>query len=957
MLRTSRLLGAVLLLTVVVSIGTPVLGIGSFHAADMMGTMPPWSEQTPYDFRPDNVHVSDTVNAVVPMRVSFRDRVWEGDLPLWDPLRGAGEPLATVPNVGTFSPLTLPYLLLPTWLAPVATKLIEVAVAAAGAYLLARRWGLGRPAALVGALAFVNSAFLVVWTNWPQSHVGALVPFVFWAVERGVTGRRHLDVWPLAPVVAVMWLEGFPAVTAYTLVTAGAYAVVRVVMTRRSTWDAAARLASMAGAVALSLGLAAIQLLPFLRFLGALDLDYRAGAAGRPLPWPQLTTVAAPDLLGNPVERVYYGATNYVEGQSWVGVVVLVLIVVLVAGRRRIELPDGVLTFLAVAGVGGIVLVYFDTPLLAAWGEIPLLGPNNIGRFRAVLGLLAAAAAAAGYEVLVARGDQADDRGRTAIGLVALVAVLGGLGWVAASEAAAAGRLVYAAMQVLVPVVVGVLAVVLVLTRQSDRSIGPAVVAVIGAASLAAFPFLSWVAVRLGIQPERAVGALRTSGFGAAVAVAGIAIVALVAHRAQRLGPRVLVAVGLPVLLAVESIAFAHPWWARTPTDLFYPPTPTHDFLAANLGQDRFAAAGSTMYSGTNAVYGFRSVTAHAFQPVTYREYLRAVEPDAYARSTTFPFLSAVDQTATSPLLDRAAARYWVTGPLDPLHGPAAVVVTGEDRLVLGEGVTGTAPLPAGRLRGVTFTMAAADGLAGLPALSVEVRGPDGNRLARGATRLHWFVRPGPVPVALGEVDVPPGATLHVRLVGADRGSVSLASDGERVAYTATGGRDDGLRLVHTAGAVTYERTAALPRIRWAGRAEVVPDAAARLAALASGVDDDVVVLSAGRDDPQPSAGEVRVREDSGDAIVLDVTAAGDGHVVVADGLQLGWRAEVDGAPVPVLDADHAFGAVRVPAGEHRVRLVYDPAGWAEGQAVTALSLVLLAVLAVAARRARTRER
>lgn len=948
---TSRLLG-LLLVTVALSIGPPLVGIGSFHAADMMGTMPPWSEQTPYDFRPDNAHVSDTVNAVVPMRASFRNRVWEGDLPLWDPLRGAGEPLAVVPNVGTFSPLTLPYLIAPLWLAPMLTKLIEFVVAAVGTYLLVRRWGLSRDAGLVGALAFVNSAFLVVWTNWPQSHVGALVPFVFWAVERAVTSRRHWDVWPLAPVVAVMWLEGFPAVTAYTLVTAGAYAVVRVHKVWGVTVVAAARLAALAGAVLLSLGLAAIQLLPFLRFLQGLGLDYRAGVAGRPLPWEQLATVAVPDVLGNPVERVYFGATNYVEGQSWVGVVVLVLLVALVVGRRRLQLPPGVLAFLGTAGVVGVVLVYFDTPLLAAWGELPLLGSNFIGRFRAVLGLLAAAGAAAGYAALVETDDEERDWRSTAAGLGVLAVVLGTLGWVAASRAAEAGQLVYAVMQAAVPVAVGGLAAALVLGRHAARAWRPAAVLAVGFLGLTAFPLLGLVAIRLGIGSERVASALSTTLFGLVLAVAGVLVIGFLAGRVRHSGPRALVALGLPVLLAVEAVAFAHPWWARTPTDLFYPPTATHDFLADQLGGSRFAAAGSTLYSGTNAVYGFRSVTAHAFQPTTYREYLRAIEPEAFARSTTFPFLSAMDETATSPLLDRAAARYWATGPLDPIHGVTSAVVTGDEPLSLTSDVVASAPLQAGRLRGVTLTMLAVDDLAGRPAVAVELVAEDGRILAAGSTRLHWWVRPGPVPVAVAETDVPAGSTVRVRLEGAERGGVRLAADDGVVALEQTVATDDGLRLVHTDGTVLYERTRALPRIRWAGRAAVVPTADARLAVLADGPDADLVVLSEGLDDADPSAGDVVVREDSGDVIVLDVVADGDGHVVVADGLQTGWHATLDGAAVPVVGADHAFGAVRVPGGEHEVRLVYDPDGWDEGRALTALSLLVLVLLVIGRQRA-----
>lgn len=972
-----RVVGGLLIATVVVSIGLPVLGIGSFHAADMIGTMPPWSEQTPYDFQPDNPHVSDTVNAVVPMRTAFRDRVWAGDLPLWNPLLGSGEPLATVPNVGTFSPLTLPYLVAPLWLAPVLTKLLEVGVAVLGMYLLARRWNLGRPAALVGALAFVNSAFLVVWTNWPQSHVGALIPLVFWAVERGVTERRLRAVWPLAPVTAVMWLEGFPAVTTYTLLTAGVYALVRVGVVHGWRARAAARLGALAGAVGLGLGLAAIQLLPFLQFLRSLGLGYREEVAGQPLSWEFLSTLAVPDALGNPVERVYYGPLNYVEGQSWVGVVVLVLLVVLVVRGRRVDVPRGVVGFLLAAAGTGLVLVYLGTPLLDLWGRVPLLGTNFIGRFRAVLGMLLAAGAAIGYEAFVGAGDvvtgdvgtgddgAGDDPGAGApgggveggmrrgvtLGLAALGLAVVPLGWVVVSQAAEAGRLVYAVMQAALPALVAVLVLAVVVGRLRGRRPGPWQVLVLAASVGVLFAGLAAAAVAMGVDAGRVVGMVRTTAFGVVVGAVAVLALALVAARTPREQVVAFGAVAIPLLLAAESIAFAHPWWGRTPNDLFYPPTATHAFLEENLGTDRFAAANSTLYPGTNAVYGLRSVTAHAFLPVAYREYLRAIDPTVYDRSSTFPFLSTDPATATSPLLDRAAARYWAVGPLDPLYGEARPEVQGEQALTLAAGDEVSAPLPAGALRGVTLVHQRSTGLAGRPAVVVEVRGPADEVVARGSTRLHRWVGPGDLPVALADVEVPPGSRLVVRLEGADAGTIDLASDGERPAYSRTVPADDGLDLVHTAGAVLYANTDALPRVRWAGRAVVAPDPAARLALLSEGPAPDVVVLDRGEGDDEASDASLAVVEDSGDVVAVEVVAEGAGHVVVADGMQHGWHVEVDGQPAPLVDADHAFGAVAVPAGEHVVRFRYDPPGWRTGQLVTLVSVVLVLLLAVLDRR------
>ncbi|HTJ77141.1 MAG TPA: YfhO family protein [Acidimicrobiales bacterium] len=75
--------------------------------------------------------------------------------------------------------------------------------------------------------------------------------------------------------------------------------------------------------------------------------------------------------------------------------------------------------------------------------------------------------------------------------------------------------------------------------------------------------------------------------------------------------------------------------------------------------------------------------------------------------------------------------------------------------------------------------------------------------------------------------------------------------------------------------------------------------------------------------------------------------------VVVAEAWFPGWEAEVDGHRAPVLQADGAFLGVPVDAGTHVVTLRYRrPAAALAGRAITAGTLLSLAVLALRRRRA-----
>jgi len=68
-----------------------------------------------------------------------------------------------------------------------------------------------------------------------------------------------------------------------------------------------------------------------------------------------------------------------------------------------------------------------------------------------------------------------------------------------------------------------------------------------------------------------------------------------------------------------------------------------------------------------------------------------------------------------------------------------------------------------------------------------------------------------------------------------------------------------------------------------------------------------------------------------------------DGFLVFSDTYRPGWSASVDGRLTPILRAQTAFRAVRVPAGKHRVLFFYRPASLRAGAAVSLLALAILA--------------
>jgi membrane protein YfhO len=94
--------------------------------------------------------------------------------------------------------------------------------------------------------------------------------------------------------------------------------------------------------------------------------------------------------------------------------------------------------------------------------------------------------------------------------------------------------------------------------------------------------------------------------------------------------------------------------------------------------------------------------------------------------------------------------------------------------------------------------------------------------------------------------------------------------------------------------------------------------------------------------------GSVRIVELRSDRVVLEAQLPQEGHVVLVDAFDPGWRALVDGAEARILRANVAFMAVAAPPGVHRVEFRYRPPSVRLGLILSATGLVLASVASAA---------
>jgi hypothetical protein len=858
----------------------------------------------------------DQVDAEMPGSILFGEALRYGQFATWDPYSVGGSPLAGTPNLALASPLSLPYWVMPGWLAPAYIKLLELICAIGGTYLFLRRLRLGAPAAWLGGLVFASSAFMVVWTGWPQTRVAALIPVLFWALERLCSRIRVREVALVGLVVAAMLLGGFPAVTGYALLTAGAYVTVRVLSEHRARWrPVAARLAGAATGVGAGVALAAWQLVPWLHYMSSVLVDQRGQTPSDHIPAVALLTTIAPEALGtaDPSDPpTWFGPLATVDAQSYVGAAALVVAVaaVALAGTTRRLLPRGVWWFVvAAAGLWGVA-IYVGGPLLAHLQALTyLFADNPIGRARSVLGFLIAMLAAVGFEALLQRRP-----------------VSRPLLSVSLSRRRLVGMAVWA---VLAGCAVGIYAAAIAYARQRGHG--------------DAMGFLNG---------QFAIGA-------GLVVLAGACVAWLwFGHPLGRVHwARPTAAVVLVVLIAGQALWWVRDFYPRTSRDTFYPTNPTQAFLADHLGHQRYYGVDGSVYGSVDAMIGLRGFNGHSFIDQGYADLAQALPGNQFPHAPTTTITSPPEDgagAATSPVLDRAAVSYFVTPSDTTPYGTVHTGQTDGSVLTLVPGSTVSMPLPVtGPVRGVGIVPTMSGGRAA--AIDVTILDPVGTVVAQDTRPVDGLQtgQPWLVPVAADSVAATDHLSVRITVDGDSTVDVAGAA-GAPVLSVVSGGQDD-LRLVYAQESVIYQRLGALDRARWASSAVVEPSSPARVALLSSAsLQADQVVL----DEPGPGTdgrpAEISWIEDGLDQMVLGVQAEGTGYLVLADAIQNGWRVTVDGLAAPLLAADHAFAAVALGPGAHTVRFYYPGPLTGVGAWVSGLTLVAL-LIAVAGESLRPR--
>jgi hypothetical protein len=158
-----------------------------------------------------------------PLKLYTADRLRAGEIPLWNPLSGTGEPWLANGQSGVFYPPTLLFLLPSPGLAGGLFLLLHFAIAAWGARRFLKEENVSDAGALLGAAAFAGSGFAASFSVfWNHFGAFAYMPGIAALARSGLPTRA--SVLGLGALVGLQAMAGSPEMSAASIVLALALA-------------------------------------------------------------------------------------------------------------------------------------------------------------------------------------------------------------------------------------------------------------------------------------------------------------------------------------------------------------------------------------------------------------------------------------------------------------------------------------------------------------------------------------------------------------------------------------------------------------------------------------------------------------------------------------------------------------------------------------------------------------
>jgi hypothetical protein len=363
-----------LFMIAVVMLGANPLAGETVAPFDILTRLPGWKNTGIVSPVKHHKH-SDVLDYKLPAWRVAREKLREGELPLWNPHVLGGEPLLLLVTRSILTPAFAAYAAIDDeGVGLYVSALVNLLIISAGSYLLFFSLTGNRLAALIGAVVFSYSGFNLSWFHWHHVNSSIWIPWVLYFTLRLLKGGdiRHIPGIALSSLMMV--LGGFPTVVVYGYIALVLMLICWALFSKNRPRLVIQRFGLISLGILLSVMLAFLFLYCLEESLGRLDLSYRrGGSAFRSI--EDLLLFVLPFSDG----PLTLGRTGYV------GLLPLILFLpaLWLTWRSRIDWRYA----------WGLALVIIISPVAFAWipmeyiRQIPLIGTSMISRLILIIAL------------------------------------------------------------------------------------------------------------------------------------------------------------------------------------------------------------------------------------------------------------------------------------------------------------------------------------------------------------------------------------------------------------------------------------------------------------------------------------------------------------------------------------------------------------------------------------------
>ena len=302
-----------------------------------------------------------------------------------------GAPFVGDPQTALFYPPHVLYALLPTPLAWSLSFLLRTVLAGLLASLLARALGASRIASVLAGVIFGSCGWVTAFQTRPHLDTSLWLPLIFLSIDRLQRRPGGSAVALVGAAFALPVLAGQPENAAHATIVGLAFFAYRLAMPAPVP-DSPGRMRFsilFAAAGLLAMGLAAVQMLPALEWIGQLERGFHMHFGPKPL--HELATFLSRDLGANPNSA----GVVIPESAGYAGMLALLVAPLALLHRNR---RDAI--FFALLVVCALQIVYGRGPVYWLAQHTPILNGIPNGRLLVVVDLGIAVLAAMGLTAI-----------------------------------------------------------------------------------------------------------------------------------------------------------------------------------------------------------------------------------------------------------------------------------------------------------------------------------------------------------------------------------------------------------------------------------------------------------------------------------------------------------------------------------------------------------------------------